>query len=389
MPPAPAPDPWETLQWWESPWQAKIGMKTLARRPYLGLQRPNGSRVVVPTRVLFPYALQASEQDRIERAARVIAAAVRQAHEMYAAAQTAGVTDLSRPLLYFYGAMGLAKAATVALFGVEALEGAHGLGRASGPTESSEQAPWPTLIRWQGEGQFPMLYRAARWDDLYGCCHKDSRWRGRRNLEEPLQFHVLECIRALQYDWGTLRPTGLAQPYTALYYTQVYQAMLLPYRGPDDMYMTSEMDLATPLIQAPRVLVQYMLLYFFSILARYYPAEWQRLLAADQEPEGYVFRVAMEQVAQDYLYEIVDLLPNTPPSRTLARDEWSTVRPSRGELAEWGVPPQVVVGTPPGGRITMEMSTLDEWNGIPADACAKATRVKSARSAHEEESQSQ
>src|SRR5260370_30520 len=119
-----------------------------------------------------------------------------------------------------------------------------------------------------------MLYRGARWENLYGCCYKDSRWRGKRNLDEPLQFHVLECIRALRYEWGTLKPTGLAQPDTAFYYTQLQQAMLLPYHGPGDMYMTSEMDLATPLMQVPQVLIQYMLLYYFSILARYHPAAW-------------------------------------------------------------------------------------------------------------------
>jgi hypothetical protein len=111
-------------------------------------------------------------------------------------------------------------------------------------------------------------------------------------------------------------------------------------------------------------------LYYFSILARYRPAEWQRLLAADQELEGYVFRAAMEQVAQDYVRESVRLLPNALPPRTFAPEEWSA---DRLTFDEWYVSPSKVIGAQPGLRLTVYM--LPEWDGVPQDPCAKLTRL--------------
>lgn len=365
-------NPWETLQWWESPWQARIGVEYLARWPFLRLRRSDLDQhdVLVPTRLLYPYALRSSQKDRMERTAYTVAAAVRQAREMYTAAQSTGVTDLGRPLLYFYGALGLAKAATALLFGADALEEAHGLGTGYAPTISHDTPDWPTLIEWHGKGQFAMLYRAVRWDELYACCYRESRWQGHPRLQQPLRFHVLECIRALQYPWGTLPPTGLPAPGTALFNAQARPGLLLPYHGPSDMYQTSETPHTASLVQLPRVLVQYMLLYYFSILARYRPVEWRRLLAADHESEGYVFRAAMEQVAQDYVREIMHLLPNTPPPWTFAPESWGAERPT---LDGWYVPPTELVGAPPGPRVNVY--TLQEWDGEPQDQCTKATRL--------------
>jgi hypothetical protein len=137
--------------------------------------------------------------------------------EMYLAAATAGVTDLGRPLLYFYGAHALAKAAVAALLGVddEAMEGKHGLTVEPGPSAWHEHVPWPTVIRWKATGLFAMLYRVTRWDQLYACCFDDSTWKGSNQPRGGLQFHVLECIRYLQYDWGILPAPGFAPPWTA------------------------------------------------------------------------------------------------------------------------------------------------------------------------------
>jgi hypothetical protein len=347
-----------------------MGIQTLARRPFLRLVRDGQQEGVVPARVLYPYALHSSQEERVERAALVVAAAVRQAHEMYTAAKAGGVADLARPILYFYGAMGLAKAATVALFGADGLEERHGLSRSPGPTAASDHAPWPTLIQWEAEGQFPTLYRASRWDRLYACCSGDAGFRNTFNQKSPLQFHVLECIRAVQYDWGTLPPTGLAQAGSALFPAQAHQALLLPFRGPDDLYMTSRTELTTPLVEAPRVLVLYMLLYYFSILARYYPAEWQRLLAADEGPEGYVFRVAMERAAHDYPHEVAKMLQYTAPPWTFGREAITGARPV---IEDWRQPLQVGINPPQGIRVSMY--ALEEWDGTPPDTCAKAMRI--------------
>ena len=76
----------------------------------------------------------------------------------------------------------------------------------------------------------------------------------------------------------------------------------------DDIFLQRTTPLERPLFEVPTVLVQYMVLYYFSILARYYGLEWQRLLTATQEPEGYVFRTALEVVAYDYVLDMSHLL---------------------------------------------------------------------------------
>lgn len=375
--------PWEALQWWESPLQAREGIKWLTARPFLRLTALSDKVGLYPTRVLYPYALRSDETSRIQSAAYTVAASVRQAREMYLAAGATGMTDLARPLLYFYGAEALAKAAVAALFGAEAmiLEDFHGLTSQEGPSACHDHVEWPTLIRWKAKGAFAMLYRATRWDELYTCCFDDSRWATPQIPRNGLQFHVLECIRYLQYDWGTLPATGFAPSGWSLHDAQTSQFLLLPYHGPEDRFATRQTPLKTPRIDAPRVLVMYMLLYYFSILARYNPVAWQKLLAADEEPEGYVFRSALEHAAQDLLQEMIRLLPLIPPSPTYAPEPWRETRPP---LTDWYRAPAEVVTTQPdvqaGG---IRMFILHEWMNTPADSCAKANNLAAVRYSQE------
>lgn len=368
---------WNHLQWWESPLQARAGIEWLLSEPFLRLTGPPGKDGLFPTRALYPYALRRDQPERLQMAAETVAASVRQAREMYLAAATAGVTDLGRPLLYFYGAHALAKAAVAVLLGVddEAMNGKHGLKVEPGPSARHENLPWPTVIRWKATGLFAMLYRVTRWDQLYACCYDDSAWKGSSQPRSGLQFHVLECIRFLQYNWGLLPVTGFAPPWHAMHPHQWSQFLLLPYRDPGDMFTTRETPLDTPRIEAPRVLVMYMLLYYFSILARYNPTAWQKLLAADQEPEGYVFRSAMERTAQDFLHEVIRLLPLVRPSSTFAPETWSDARPV---LSDWyRAPGEVVTTRLEGSGHSITMYQLEEWTGTPTDACAKAQNAAS------------
>lgn len=119
------------------------------------------------------------------------------------------------------------------------------------------------------------------------------------------------------------------------------------------------------LFHALRIIAQYMLLYYFSVLVRYHSLEWQRLLEGVSEPEGNVFRVALEQVASDYLQEITSFLPrpdegerwNVPPV-------WQEARP---DLDTWYAPPTeqrdgVVLALP-------RYYSLSEWDGNPGMIC--------------------
>src|SRR5690348_14721382 len=52
-------DPWAHFQWWESALQARQGIVWIARQPFLDLSnRETGEHCIVPTRMLYPQALQ-------------------------------------------------------------------------------------------------------------------------------------------------------------------------------------------------------------------------------------------------------------------------------------------------------------------------------------------
>jgi hypothetical protein len=62
--------PWEQLQWWESPLQARAGIEWLMSEPFLRLTKPFGEVGLFPTRVLYPYALPICSSQRPARANR-------------------------------------------------------------------------------------------------------------------------------------------------------------------------------------------------------------------------------------------------------------------------------------------------------------------------------
>lgn len=363
-------DPWERLQWWESPWQARAGIKALCRMPFLHLSRANEEHAYVPTRYLYSFALQADDEQRIGQAADRAAASVRQARELYTAAMASGMTDLARPLLFYYSAVALAKAAGVALFGVEHLNQhrSHGLGDETGSSSQHPQGvSWPTLIVWQQTGTFAMLYRAARWDTLYQCCTKHSKW-GRTGVPGKLRFHVLECIRWLGYEWGTLPHTNFSRPSYVVTGPEALEQGLRLYQDGQTPYMTRETPLDVPIFQLPRVVVHFMLLYYFSILARYHETTWQELLAGATEPEGYVFRNALGQVAGDFVREISLMLPLADEGEFISAPQWSTPNTLDALISSWYYPPTELLGA---YEIVLPTPhSLDEWKGIPPKGCS-------------------
>jgi hypothetical protein len=143
------PDTWPRLQWWESPLQAEAGIKALYTKPFLHVRRENEQECYVAAQTLYPAeSLRPDESERINQAARSVSASMRQAREMYTAAGAAGVTDVSRSLLYYYGALALVKAVTSTVFGATAGQGRHGLTCEPGPTDRNPKGgDWPTVIK--------------------------------------------------------------------------------------------------------------------------------------------------------------------------------------------------------------------------------------------------
>lgn len=341
-----AANPWPQLEWWESELQARLGILDLWHVAFLRLSKPNASeRWPVPARMLYPMALGPNEDKRVDEAAHYVVAAIRQAREYYTAAQSVGVTALSRPVLYYYGALYLARAAVVAVGGVKMLETwGHGLKVKPGPsiTSVSEQhrqlPPWPTLIRWERSGEFAAFFRMTRWDILYQP-HDKPDWNPRDGWPA---FHILECLRCLGVDWGALPHALSTQTNGALHAAN--GVLLLPYRVErrEELYLTPQASLLErAFYETPRVIIEYMVLKYFADLARYYPLEWQDLLEAAQEPEGYVFRVALDAVAQRFVRSITTLLPLPGGDLATQHEEWIASQP---RIEEWYQPPQLLTG---------------------------------------------
>lgn len=352
-------DAWSELQWWESPLQARRGIESLMRVPFLALYDPNNQArtAIIPTRKLYSVGLRSLETARVEQAQRYVVAAIRQAREYFSAATNIGVSVLTKPVLYFYGALALSRAAVAAVFGVEGLDPVtHGLSVKSGPSfrsldEGVETADWPTLIKWEGKGEFPAFYRAVRWDTIYqmspGTAPAGSGWPA---------FHILECLRFLKSEWGTLPqavdwPQGWAG-------TRPQVQLLMPYSAGRSLFLRDESELLQyAAVQAPRIVVQYMVLKYFADLARYHPVEWLALLDGAVELEGYVFRAAIDWVAQGYVCEMMTLLPRPSTDRSPIQREW-TKGPFR--LEEWYTPPSLIVGGP---KLALDLYELEEWAG--------------------------
>lgn len=351
-------DAWSELQWWESPLQARRGIESLMRVPYLALlDRNDHTRMaIIPTRKLYSGALRSAETSRVDQAQRYIVAAIRQAREYYSAATTIGVSVLTKPVLYFYGALALSRAAVVAAFGVEGLDPwNHGLTVTPGPSirsldHGAQRADWPTLIKWEGRGEFPAFYRAARWDTAYQTSSGKAPGTG-----WPA-FHILECLRFLKCEWGTL-PQAVDWP-QGWVGTRPRVQLLMPYDVGRGLYLRDESELLQyPVVQAPRIVVQYMVLKYFADLARYYPVEWQALLDGAMDHEGYVLRAAIDQVAQEYVCEMMTILPRPSTDRSPVQREWTK---GHFRLEDWYVPPSIVVGGP---KLALELYELDEWAG--------------------------
>lgn len=301
---------WPSLQWWESPLQAEAGIKALSVRLFLHLRKPSQESATVLAHQLYDDALDPADDAKVSEAAHFIAVHMRQGRELYMAAGSAGVTDLSTPLLYYYGALALAKAATAAVFGAwNQLGERHGLTHDQIYMPTSDHPSgrgWPTVITWGQKGIFKRFYRAARWDQMW------SQW-SKLGLPASPQFHVLECLRYPRSDWSPLRPTGFVRPDSSPQGRRDQQhpreKVLLAFRPRGDLFMRLTTPLTAPVFQVPLVIVQFMLLHYFSTLARYHAGAWQELLGGATEPEGHVFRAALQGSAGRFLREISFMLP--------------------------------------------------------------------------------
>lgn len=303
-------NPWQHLLFWEVPYKVADGLKVLFRTPFYhqgatfdphgGIRGP----VSVPTRLWYPEALHSGVPERVEPVTTLIPFLVTQAREHYAAARYAVISGLSRPILHFYAAEALALAVSTSLFGVRPqADQTHGL---------KADPKHPELITWKQHGMFARFYQSVRADTLYNF---EPRFLGKcpERPWSPPQINVDDCLAALG-----LTPSRFAQGVVPL--------------------VSSPRDESEVLVLPPIVL-EYLVLYYFSIMARYHPAGWQTLLQGNSE-RSLPIRQALAQVPDAF---VNDLLQFLPVAESPVQKQWFHPQPEWTEdwdLTQWAEPSQ-------------------------------------------------
>lgn len=286
--------PWQYFLYWESDYQIKQGIEKLRGDPFITFNDPETreKRFLLLSQ-LYPQESEKS-QNSFEKDVIYISAAVRQAREYYSASMV--VSELTRPTLMFYSALALMRAATVALLGFDFLasqpKGGHGLSSKTPGCllDGTETNDWPTNTTWQEHGDFVAFYHIARWDKYF-----------EESFSKP-SFHIIECLRQL----GILQSGKTLQRADGR--SNRLSELLWSYKKGQISPSTSEQIKETDCFEVPSVVTQFMVLFYFSNLARYHPITWQKLLSGELE-EGFFFRLAMEKLSNQFIYSMRDLLP--------------------------------------------------------------------------------
>ncbi len=304
-------DPWLDLAFWESTYQAREGIESMCRRAYFQMDAFSEPAQWVPTRLLYPHAVTTRKGDDLNSAVAYVTAAVRQGREYYTAAHA--VSEEARPTLYYYSALMLAQAAVGALLGLDELETnrGHGLSVNGHP----RLAAWPQLVTWQRRGNFVSLYRIVRWDTQFGL------GTPKKSVAFP-QFHVMECLRRLnKVTWGDEVKWAQAGEHSGLNRLMAVwdETVISPYLRFEDVGQRDIYDV-------PDILVELMVLYYFSIVARYHPVAWQRLLAGEIA-EGYFIRRAADEVYGSFIRHVKELLPYPQRQGLMKPAAWVGVLP--------------------------------------------------------------
>jgi hypothetical protein len=310
--------PWHGLVYWESEYQATQGLISLQRRPFLVLDQYATTGMVfwVPTRMLYPNAPTSTDQDYLKWATHYVTAAVQQAHEFARAAKQ--VSEMAQPPLLFYSAEMLARAVVAAVLGPDELktQSNHGIEAVRQPSGELRGC-----IKWQRRGIFPALYRTVRWDVMYGHLATTGHRRP--------QFHVLECLRRLEIvQWPDSVRWNDHQVWA--HHKRLLRAW--DDQRPDDYYLKSAVVNQESLFDVPDVIVEFTVLYYLGMLARYHPARWRDLLAG-RSPEGFYLRQAAETLFPRFIRHIADLLPTqSPAEKTFYPTAWVEQLPSFEDL---------------------------------------------------------
>ncbi|MCL4495893.1 MAG: hypothetical protein M1294_13895 [Firmicutes bacterium] len=314
-------DPWTHFLIWESEWQVQEGITNLRRAPFLSwMVEGSYDRKVLLRSKVYPDLVKKESQESLMRDVQFVTAAIRQAKEYYQAGSI--VSELTQPTMMFYSALMLSQAAAVALFGKDFLKpgSKHGLvAQPPGRDWQGLQTDWPTTISWKAQGDFVALYQTVRWDNY-------EKMHGNPAQKEP-RFHIMECLRC----------AGLVNNPAVLGHALSTVDHLLwsdNDTSASGMPTTLAQAVETPCYEVPHIIVLFMILFWLSVMSRYYPVTWQQLLAG-RIKEGYYLRRALTEVPADFVRAMHEVMP-TPDLIGEEIDSTTMVdtAPSPGDLQE-------------------------------------------------------
>lgn len=320
----------------ESEWHAREGINKLRNAPFVAWGNYRDDLKISALSQIYPREFVAS-QASLEDDVRFVIAAVRQAKEYYGTGMT--VSELTRPTLMYYSAVMLAKALAVAVFASEYIQcqTGHGLRTPKGGVDlHGAKTQWPTFVKWQGHGDFVSLYHATRWDRYWADRVENDKWP---------TFHILECLRSIEI----IPSHEMLKNPLALYHLMWSHLPGQPAVLPTTVNHVTQ----TPAFEVPRVVVFYMVLFWFGVMARYHPATWQELLTGKAE-EGYFFRLAIDAVPRQFVRAMQEALPS-PYHIDSPAERDKVVEPPNPQVLQRSYELVVnVVGNAPGGSTKNE-----------------------------------
>lgn len=293
---------WHSLWFLESPFNAEAEIRRLLTdvtwqtNPLTGLQIASDARAVWQWCDTVGSGRQPTiiqTDDEIREAATYTSSAIRRAKEYYSAAERSSV-DVS-PVLYYYGALHLAKAVASSLEGRVGFEGdldrkgrgtGHGLRYDAGSQS----------IKVKTTGDFPAFYRTAIGPDGF-CASKP-------------QLPLLDLLRVTVHDafrrgYGLRFGQALPNRFGRDNIAHVADISRCP---AGITYYDGRNELFEYLVELPIIAAELMVLYGMSQVARYQPVVWTEEMLGRSGPNGYLYQVALDTIPDSFASRVSRLL---------------------------------------------------------------------------------
>ena len=230
---------------------AKALLRDRIAQDFFGLDYGELSRAKSSHRIEFD-AFRIMGSSDVEEHAAEISYCIRQAQEFYAAAKAS--TELTRPILYYYGMVSLAQVLIRSTYVFQSVKRAHGV-----QVDFAQQA-----VKIQKRGIFP------RFHDCY---------------EVDPRIYVTETKLSLQELFSTI-------PEVSDEYREVYQQEPLVIAPDPEIVMDThhQVSIREMNLRIPALTSHFLAMFYLGSLARYRPKDWGEITRGDSSREIYVIR---------------------------------------------------------------------------------------------------